>query len=127
MQSTRIARLSQELQQEIARIVHQELKDQRVGFVTITRVELSKDLSQAKVFFSCLGAEAERVQSQEALERSARFIHSLIGKRFRLKVIPAILFRYDESIERSIAMSDTFDRLKAGPRPNDDPTTRQNG
>jgi len=127
MQTTRTARLAHQFQQEIAVIIHQELKDPSLGFVTITRVELSKDLSQAKVFFSCLGAEAERVQSQEALERSARFIHSLIGKRFRLKVIPAILFRYDESIERSIAMSDTFDRLKAGPHPNDDPTTRQDG
>ncbi len=116
MQTTRIARLAQQFQQEIAMIIHQELKDPGLGFVTITRVELSSDLSHAKVLFSCLGGAAERARSQDALERSAGFIHGLIKKRFRLKVIPALSFLYDESVVGSIAMSEALDRLKPTPQ-----------
>ena len=112
MQTTRTARLAQQLQQEIATIIQQELKHPGVGFVTVTRVELSKDLSHAKVLFSCLGNPEERARSQEALDRSAGFIYGLIKKRFRLKIIPALVFRYDESIAGSIALSETLDQLK---------------
>ena len=112
MQTTRMARLVGQLQQEIATIIHQELKDPRLGFVTITRIELSNDLRHAKVLFSCLGGAGERESSQDALDRAARFIHGLLKKRFRLKVIPELVFRYDASIERSVALSDTFEQLK---------------
>lgn len=120
MDTTRTPRLAQQFQQEIATIIQQELKDPRVGFVTITRVELSKDLRYAKVLFSCLGGEPERARSQEALDRSIGFIHGLLKKRFRLKVIPTLTFRYDESIAGSIALSETLDRLKPFPRARDD-------
>lgn len=112
MRETRVGRLAQQLQQEIALIIHRELKDPRVGFVTITKVELSKDLSQARVSFSCLGGEAQRQRSQEALDHSVGFIHSVVKKRFRLRVIPTITFRYDASIQDSIAMADVLDHLK---------------
>ena len=112
MHAPRTERLAEQFQQEIATIIHQELKHPGLGFVTITRVELSKDLSHAKVLFSCLGGDEERVRSQEALDRSTGFIHGLIKKRFRLKVIPAIAFRYDESIAGSVALAQTFDKFK---------------
>jgi ribosome-binding factor A len=112
MLKPRTERLAQQLQQEIALIIHRELKHPGLGFVTITRMELSKDLRYAKVYFSCLGGEAERAQSQDALDRSAGFIHALIKKRFRLKVIPELQFRYDDSIAGSIELSKTFERLR---------------
>ena len=115
MLPTRTARLAQELRQEIAMIIHQELKDPRLGFVTITNVELSNDVSHAKVFFSCLGSEDDRQRSQEALDHSAKFVRGLIKKRFRLKIIPEIVFRYDETIERSIRLSETLEQLKQIP------------
>lgn len=115
MSAPRTVRLAQDLQHEIATIIQQELKDPEMGFVTITRVELSKDLSHAKVLFSCLGSAAERARSQHALDRSARYIQGLIKKRFRLKVIPALTFRYDESIAGSIVLAETFERLRGGP------------
>ena len=96
-------------------ILHQELKDPDLGFVTITRVELSKDVRHAKVFYSCLGDEAERARSQDALDRSVRFVYGLLKKRFRLKAIPELTFRYDASIESSITLSDMFDDLKRHP------------
>ena len=112
MRSERTGRLAHQLQQEIAMIIHQELKDPRLGFVTITRVDLSKDLSHARVSFSCLGSDEERARSQKALDHAAGFVHGLIKKRFRLKVIPDISFHYDESIAGSIALSETLDQLK---------------
>ena len=117
MTHPRMDRLNQELRQEIALIIHQELKDPRLGFVTITRMELSKDLRHAKVLFSCLGGEPERVRTQEVLERSAGFIQGLLKKRFRLRTIPVLAFRYDASIEGSITMGETLDQLKRTTEP----------
>ncbi|MBI2885529.1 MAG: 30S ribosome-binding factor RbfA [Candidatus Omnitrophica bacterium] len=115
MRSIRKDRVSGQLQQEIAMIIHRELKHPALGFVTVTKVELSNDLSYAKVGFSCLGGEAERAGTQAALDRSAGFIHSLLKKRFRLKVIPTLVFRYDESIAQSIEMAEKLDQLKRPP------------
>lgn len=121
MQPTRTARLAQQFQEEIATIIHQELKDPQVGFVTITRVELSKDLSHANVLFSCLGDPEERDRSQQALDRSAGFVRGLLKKRFRLKVIPVLAFRYDASIAGSIAFSQILDQLHRPPPPPSSP------
>ena len=111
----RTNRLANEFRQEIATIIHQELKDPGLGFVTITRVELSKDVSHAKVFFSCLGGSGEEVNSQEVLDRSGGFIRGLLKKRFRVKVIPELHFHYDASIVAAIGMADLLDRLKSPP------------
>ena len=115
--STRLERIAQELQREVATIIHQELKDPRLGFVTITRIEVTKDLRYAKVLFSCLGGPAERERTQEALDRSTAYIHGLVKKRFRLKVIPAFTFHYDASIEGAITMAEQLDALRPPPRP----------
>ena len=116
MKGARTERLGEQLQQEIATILMRELKDPRMGFVTVTHVEVSRDLSIARVFYSCLGSLEERRQSQETLDRSAGYIHGLIKKRFRLKIIPQLQFRYDPSIEGSIAMTDKLNQLGQPPR-----------
>jgi ribosome-binding factor A len=105
-------RLTQQFQQEIALIIHREIKDPRIGFVTVTGITLSKDLTHARVSYSCLGEEDDRTRSQEVLESSARFIRELLKKRLHLKAIPELTFRYDESIAGSIALLDTLDRIK---------------
>lgn len=104
-------RLSQQLQREIAAIIQHELKDPRLGFVTITRVELSGDLSHAKVGYSCLGPPEARASSEEALAHAAGFIRGLVKKRLRLKIIPEIVFRYDESIAHSIEIARKLEEL----------------
>lgn len=111
MQGPRIERVAKELQHEIAKILQGEIKDPRLGFVTVTQVDLSKDLRHAKVFFSCLGSEEERRLSQEALDHSAAYVRSLVKKRFRLKIIPQLTFCFDLGIERSIDMGKRLDRL----------------
>ena len=118
MQGSRIQRLQGQFREEIAAICQREIKDPRMGFVTITGVELSKDLSHAKVYFSCLGSDTERQHSEQALERSAGYIHELLRKRLRLKMIPRLRFLYDHSIDHPIAMSETLERLKPPPDPN---------
>ena len=109
---TRPDRLAIQFQREIATILQQELKDPGLGFVTVTRVELSRDLRRAIVFFSCLGSAAEREHSQAVLGRSARYIYGLLKKRFRLKAIPQLTFRYDESIAGSIEISQMLDKIR---------------
>ena len=112
MSDVRKGRVGHQLQQEIAHILQQELKDPRLGFVTVTKVELSSDMSHDKVGYSCLGGPDVRERSQDALDHAAGFVRGLVKKRFRLKIIPEIVFRYDESIEQSIAISSKLDELK---------------
>ena len=113
MPGIRHDRLSRQLQQEIALIVQRELKDPQLGFATITRVVLSSDLSYARVGFSCLGDAQARQHTQAALDRSAGFIRGLITKRFRLKIIPTVIFQYDDTVAQAIALSAALDELNA--------------
>ena len=111
MFNARHERVANQLRQEIATIIHRELKDARLGFVTITKVELSRDGSHAKVGFSCLGGAPERERSQEALDHAAGFVRGLLARRLRLKIIPEVMFRFDESIAQAIAMDAKLDQL----------------
>ena len=117
MQGLRKDRVGEQLQREIASIIQFEMKDPGLGFATITKVELSNDLSHAKVGFSCLGQQPGRLSTQEALDRAAGYIRSLVKKRLRLKIIPEIVFRYDETVEQAVAMSAKLDELNARPLP----------
>ncbi len=110
--SSRMERLNEQVQQEIALIIHRDVKDPRLGFVTITGTVLSRDLSHARVAYSCLGDEQERERSQEGLDNSAKYIRELLKKRLRLKTIPALTFHFDESIAHSVEMADVFERIR---------------
>jgi len=112
MVDIRKGRLNHQLQREIALIIQRELKDPRLGFVTITKVELSGDLSHAKVGYSCLGDEAERARSQEALDHSVGFIRGLVKKRLRIKIIPELVFRYDDTIAQALDIAAKLDQLR---------------
>jgi ribosome-binding factor A len=116
MYTSRLGRLQRQLQQEIATIIHRELKDPRLGFVTITKVELSSDLSHAKVHYSCLGPATQRTHSQEALDHATGFIRGLVKKRLRLKIIPELVFRYDETIAQAIDLAAKLDQLRSSPK-----------
>ncbi|MBI4354158.1 MAG: 30S ribosome-binding factor RbfA [Candidatus Omnitrophica bacterium] len=115
MFGTRKERLNEQLQREIALILQRDIKDPDLGFVTVTRAELSNDMSYAKVGFSCLGGEDARDRCQQVLDRSSGYVRSLIKKRLRLRIIPQLIFRFDESIQGSIDLTRTLDRLKQPP------------
>ena len=100
------------LKRKLSIIVHDELKDSRLGFVTIIRVELTPDLRYARVYFSVLGGEKERKATQEALESAKPFIRCLIGQRIKLRFVPEIAFRLDRSVEYSVRIQEELDKIK---------------
>lgn len=107
------------IREEISMILHGELKDPRLGFVTITRVELTQDLRSAKVFFSVLGKEEDYEKTREALDSALGFIRKLIAERINLRLAPEIIFKEDRSSEYSVRIQQVIEEIKElnEPRP----------
>ena len=121
MSAYRLQRIADQIGEEISGLLLKGLKDPRIGFVTITGVDVTRDLSQAFVFFSTTGTEAEREQSRQGLQSAAGFIRTTLWKRLHLKTIPELTFRYDESLDQG----DHIERLLSEVRKQegwDDPT-----
>jgi len=112
----RARRVADQIQRELAAdLVRSEISDPRLSLLTITDVEVSRDLAHAKVFFSTLKAE-ERVVAQEILDSAAGFLRAEIGGRMRLRVVPQLRFQYDDSIERGMQMDALIDSVRAEDR-----------
>jgi ribosome-binding factor A len=94
----RTARLAEEIREEVAQIVAQ-LKDPRVGFVTVTRVSLTPDLRSARVYFGVLGDAAQRRKTLDALSQASGFVRRELGKRINVRHTPELAFQYDEGLE----------------------------
>jgi ribosome-binding factor A len=88
-----------------------ELKDPRIGFVTVTGVETSRDLRTARVFVSVLGSERKRERTLAGLEAAHGVLQARIGSELRMKRTPQLTFEYDESVERGVRMSRLIDEL----------------
>ena len=116
----RSERVQVQLKREISRILHEDLKDPRIGFVTVTRIDLTGDLRYAKVYFSVLGDDANQESSVEGIQSAAGYIRRLIGERLKLKFVPELSFRLDKSIEYSINLEKTFERLRNEQKNNQD-------
>ncbi len=114
----RSARVADQIKQEIADILMRKLKDPRVGFVTVTDVELSDDLRNAKVFVSAYGES--RKETLKGLQSAAAFIRSELGKRLRIRYVPELLFRYDDTAERGAHLMDLFHQIEEKKEPSDD-------
>lgn len=99
MSNIRANRVAEQIKIEISDIINNKIKDPRIGFLTITDVEVTGDLQQAKVFFSVLGDEEEREESLLGLSKANGFIRSEIGQRIRLRKVPEIIFEYDVAHE----------------------------
>ncbi|QUH26327.1 30S ribosome-binding factor RbfA [Serpentinicella alkaliphila] len=109
----RVNRLNEEMKKYISHVVRNELKDPRVAMMTtITEVDVTRDLRYATVFVSVLGKQKEKEDTMEALKKSSGFIRREIGKRIKIRYIPEILFKLDESIEKSVDMFALIDKLK---------------
>ncbi|GGE65220.1 30S ribosome-binding factor RbfA [Priestia taiwanensis] len=92
-------RVGEQMKKELGEIISRKIKDPRIGFVTVTDVEVSGDLQIAKVFISVLGDEEQRQNTLKGLSKAKGFIRSEIGQRIRLRKTPEILFEFDESID----------------------------
>jgi ribosome-binding factor A len=97
-QGSRTARVGDQIRTEIASMLAREVHDPGVGFVTITRVTLTPDLQQARVYYTVIGDAAARRDTARALGRAAGFLRRQLGARLRLKRAPELEFAYDESI-----------------------------
>ena len=101
MSQLRVEKVQEFIKQEISSILIDGLKDPRVGFVTVTRVECSRDLRLGKVFFSVLGDKTKRVSTMEALNHAKGYIRSTVGKALNIRFTPELAFFLDESLDSS--------------------------
>ncbi len=99
------------IQREISDILR-NMKDPRIGFVTVTGVEMSDDLRNAKVFVSVLGPEEARKDTLEALEHGAAYIRREVGQRIQIRHTPELLFRYDHSLEHGAKIDRLLNDLR---------------
>jgi ribosome-binding factor A len=98
----RLDKISTQLVKELSELIHNELTDPRIGFVTITHAEVSPDLSHARVFFTVLGSEKERKSTYYGLRSAAGYLKHALMERLKLKRIPELEFVYDESVDKSM-------------------------
>lgn len=116
MSGTRLERLQRQLFREATIVVKEELKDPRIGFVTITHAELSPDYRHAKVFVSILGSPGEQEETFKVLTHAAGYVRSKIGQRIRLRFTPEIQFVRDDSIQHVDRIFRILDEIKARER-----------
>ncbi len=117
MSTARLARIADQIQRELSELIRLELRDPRVRLVTITGVELSRDQSHAKVFFTALGTAEEAQACAEGLVRAAGFLRAGLAHRLSTRSVPDLHFEYDDSIERGVRLSRLIDEAVAPPPP----------
>jgi ribosome-binding factor A len=118
MSSRRIARLNDAFREEISNLLLRQVKDPRLtGFITITRVEVSADLSHARVYVSVLGGEEDREEALRGLERAASFLRREIGHRLALRRAPELSFRRDDSMEQGAHVLDLLNEVAEQEKP----------
>jgi ribosome-binding factor A len=106
----RMRRVNEAVRQILSEAVG-ELKDPRIGFVTVTGVETSQDLREARVFVSVLASEQDRVRTLEGLAAAHGVLQARLGRELRLKRTPQLAFEYDPSVERGVRMGQLIDEL----------------
>jgi ribosome-binding factor A len=112
--SDRMRRVNASVREVLAEAVG-ELRDPRIGFVTVTDVVTSPDLRHARVYVSVLGSEEKREQTLAGLEAAHGVLQARIAQELRLKRTPQLVFEYDPSVERGVRMSQLIDELAPGP------------
>jgi ribosome-binding factor A len=117
----RTQRIDELLRQEIGALLEREVQDPRIGFVTVTDVETAPDLRHARVWVSVIGTRAERDETIAALDRAMGFVRRELGMRLRLKRIPELHVRLDETAERGTRVLQLLHELEEGHVPEDVP------
>lgn len=113
-------RLGDQIREELGGLLTRSVRDPGIGFVTVTHVRVSADLGTARVYYTCLGSDADRQRTKKALERALPFLRRQLGSRLRLRRIPELHFTFDESIERHDRIERLLNELHITPD-DDDP------
>ena len=107
---SRALRIADQIQRDLSDLIRNELKDKRVGMITLTGVEVSQDYGHAKVYYTTLGSAEENFLTEKGLQHAAVFLRSQLSQRLRLRVVPLLHFIYDRSIEHGIHLSQLIDK-----------------
>jgi ribosome-binding factor A len=111
-QNRRPQRVALQIQQEVSLMLARNVKDPRIGLVTVTGVQISPDLRHAKIYVSVMGSEQEKKESMEGLNNAAGWIRHELGQRIRMKFLPDIVFREDTSQEYGDRIDHLLDRIR---------------
>jgi len=107
-------RLREEIKREASDIIQRRMKDPRIGFTTVTDVEVTMDLRQVKIFISVLGDEEARAKTVAGLERAKGFIRTELGRAIRLRHTPEVQFEYDQSLEQGARVLQLLSDVEKG-------------
>jgi ribosome-binding factor A len=127
-QGSRPDRVADQIRSELGLLLTREVHDPGIGFVTVTRVQVSPDLQQARVFYTVLGDQKARSNSERALGRAVPFLRRQIGSRLRFKRVPELKFLYDESVAGQDRIEQLLNEIRSQPQsshdvdPDDDPS-----
>ena len=113
---SRTQRVADQIQRELAALIQREVKDPRVGMATVSAVEVSRDLSHAKVFVTVLNGgedQQEITESVKALNNASGFLRSQLGQRMKLRIFPTLRFHFDDSLSRGNYLSNLIDQARA--------------
>jgi ribosome-binding factor A len=109
----RSERLGQEIKEEVAAIISSELKDPRIGFVTVTRVELTADLRSARIHVGILGDEKQRGKTLSGLRQATGYVRRELGRRIRMRHTPEIEFQYDAGLDATDRVAALLEEVKS--------------
>jgi ribosome-binding factor A len=119
MQGKRLDRVNQLVREEISHLLQRELKDPRLGFVTVTEVAVSKDLRSGKVYVSVLGTDEQWESSLQALQSARGFIRNWLAPRLRMRAVPELTFLPDRSMAHAARIQTVLARLRESEPPAD--------
>ncbi|MFN3579579.1 MAG: 30S ribosome-binding factor RbfA [Pseudomonas sp.] len=117
-ENSRTHRVADQMQRELAILVQREIRDPRVGMITVTAVEVSRDLAHAKVFITLMDKDSDEdiAQNLSILKGVAGFLRMQLGKVMKLRSVPQLHFHYDESVRRGVHLSSLIERAVAEDR-----------
>lgn len=107
----RNVRISEQIKKDVSILIQRELRDPRIGMVTLQEVQLTPDYAHAKIFFTVLGAEPK--ESEKSLNESAGFLRNQLFKMLRIHTIPSLRFVYDQTLENAVGLSLLIDQANA--------------
>ncbi len=120
MSATRMQKMARMLKEELSRIIREEINDPRLGFVSITDIEVTPDLRMAHVYFSVYGTPEEQETSMNVLHGAASFLRGTLGRQVEMRYTPELRFHLDRSIERGAHVSQIMNKLEIPPATEDD-------
>jgi len=117
---SRSRRVGEQIQRDLAELIRSEVRDPRLGMVTVNHVNVTRDMSYAKVFITVMGEPESREVSLSILNKMSGYLRSQIGRRMKLRIIPELKFVYDESIDRGARIDSLLKNAAPSPQENTD-------